>query len=432
MTEAQIPALDPAGAGSLYQAARALAGALTAAEVAAAVFEHVLADLGATSSGLWMVDAEGIRFAGGAGVFRDPELPVWLMPADSDLPAAVCIRENRPVFYGSAAERDRRWPVLASVRSTSDATAILPLRAGTQVIGCLHVGYPMMLAEADFDHLLLGRLAELCAAALDRARLYEREHQLAQTLQSLLLPPALPTFDSMEAEARYVTADAEAEAGGDFFDLVRLPSGRAGFVIGDVEGHDALAAATMGQLRSATRALAGQFREPAGVIDALRWSWDLLGFARMATAVIGRIDPANGAVSVASVGHPPPFLIDASGHASVLWLPNGPALGAPAGPAVQEELVLGPGETLFLYTDGLIEDRRRGIDVGLDSLRGFLEGRAGQSLSGLCEDAISARTAGIRSDDVAVLALRRLSRAVTEREGQGGAADGTESYIRKT
>jgi GAF domain-containing protein len=588
---AALAPLAPAAAAKLYEVARALAGALTTEEVAAAVFERALADLGASSVGLWLVDAGAARFAGGAGIVHDPGLPVWVMPLDSDLPAATCIRERRPMFYGSLEERDQRWPALAATPDTSQALAALPLTAGARVIGCLHIGYARRLEPSEFDRPLLGRLAELCGAALDRARLHdagrdhqallldasaavagaagyaetlhrlasvavpriadlclidvregagsrvrivrmaavsadpasadlvsdlasryppdlssahpaaqamaqktsvwsgdvddeflrrtthddrhfelakalgfrsymsvpliasdeaigamtfvsagsgrrfdgsdlhlaeslaarvadavagarrhEREHNLAQTLQRLLLPAELPEFEGLEVEARYVTAQAGADAGGDFFDVVRLPSGRAGFMIGDVEGHDTVAAATMGQVRSATRALAGQHREPSEVAHALRWSWDLLGFSRMATLVLGRLDPTDGCLSLASLGHLPPIIIDREGRARFVQVHNSPPLGAPGGSTDQAELNLGPGETLFLYTDGLVEQGSAGIDAQLEDLRVLLEGQAGSGLDELCDGVLAARSgAEGQADDIAILAMRRRS-----------------------
>lgn len=584
-----LPPLASAGAARLYEVARALAGALTTEEVASAVFERALADLGASSVGLWLIDAGAVRFAGGAGIVQDPGLPVLVIPLHSDLPVAACIRERRPMFYGSVEERDERWPVPAAAPDTAQALAALPLTAGPKVIGCLHIGYARRLDEAQFDRPLLGRLAELCGAALDRARHHdagrdrqtllldasaavagaagyaetlhrlasvavpriadlclidvregagararivrmaavsadpacadlvaelasryppdlagahpaaramaqktsvwagdisdellrsttrddrhfelvkalgfrsymsvpliasdeaigamtfvsagsgrrfdgsdlhlaeslaarvadavagarhhEREHHLAQTLQRLLLPAELPEFEGLEVEARYVTAQAGADAGGDFFDVVRLPSGRAGFMIGDVEGHDTIAAATMGQVRSATRALAGQHREPSEVAHALRWSWDLLGFSRMATLVLGRLDPADGRLSLASLGHLPPIIIDEKGRARFVDVHNSPPLGAPGGSIEQAELNLGLGETLFLYTDGLVEQGSAGIDAQLEELRVLLEEQAGSGLDELCDGVLAARSgAEGQADDIAMLAMRR-------------------------
>lgn len=577
--------LETSGANRLYAAAHALTGAMSATDVALAVFQHALADLGASSVGLWLVDAGTIRFVGGTGSVEDIAGKFGSIPLDEDLPGPISVRTREAITYSSVAERDRRWPHLTGVATASQGTAVVPLLLGDRVLGCLHISFAEAMEPDAFDLSFLQRLAQLTAAALDRAQLYdaergrqqflldasaavadaegfvgtlrslakvavprladmclidvlegaeirrvaavhadpskadvvaelaeryppdpagshparaamtsrrslwaadmpdefleattrdprhleliralgfssymcvplvgggevlgamtlvsagsgrrfegsdlalaeslafrvtdvvvaarrhEREHNLAHVLQRLLLPDRLPATPGVDVAGRYQTAAPEAEAGGDFYDLVTLPSGRLGFVIGDVEGHDAAAAAIMGQLRSAARALSGQFREPSQLVDALRWSWDLLGFARMATAVFGRLDPATGELVLTSAGHPPPVVVGADGHASLLDPMTTPPLGAPSGPAHDRRTVLGPGETLFLYTDGLVEHRLGSIDEGVSALVRSLEVGAGAPLDELCDLVISGHPAlAGRGDDVAVLALRR-------------------------
>lgn len=169
---------DPA-AGRLYSVARALTSALTADDVAAAVFRHALADLGAKSIGFWLLEEGVIGFAGGAGHVADVPARVGVIPLDSDLPAAMCVRTGEVVTYGSVAERDARWPALAGLESSSDAVVVLPLVARSRSMGCLHIGYTSPARSEDTDIGFLMRLAELCAAALDRAQLFdaEREHR---------------------------------------------------------------------------------------------------------------------------------------------------------------------------------------------------------------------------------------------------------------
>lgn len=397
--------------------ARALTGALTVGEVIAAVFDR-LAGWGANTAGLWLLDGRTIRYAAGSGIADRVPPALTSMDVDDAVPAADCIRSGRVVLFGSGAERDRRWPKLARIAKAAEATAVLPLAASGRILGCLHIGYSHPMAPHEFDTAFLGGLAELCAAALDRAQLHDaererqsfllaREHEVAHILQRLLLPGRLPVVDGLEVAARYLTARAGAEAGGDFYDLVRLPSGRIGFVIGDVEGHDPAAAAIMGQFRSALRALAGQHREPGLLIDALRWSWDLLGFSRMATCLIGRLDPADGSLTMCSAGHLPPVLVGPA-RAELLTVAPSPPLGAPGGPAPETPVVLEPGATLFLYTDGLVEARRRSIDSELGRLQRVLCEVGAAPLDEMCERVLSAMAgAGDQPDDVAVLALRR-------------------------
>lgn len=386
--------------------ARALTGALTGLEVAAAAFEQ-LVEMGCSSAGLWLVDSGTIRFVGGSGTTDVIPDRVAVIPLESDLPAALAVREGRIVTYRSRRERDERWPELTAVGGTSEATAVLPLLAAGRALGCLHLGYPAGAGSDQLDQPFLEALADLCAAALDRARLHDAHREVAHTLQRLLLPSSLPAVAGVEIAARYLTARSDAEAGGDFYDVVVLPSGRIGFVIGDVEGHDPEAAAVMGQLRSAIRALAGQTREPDQLIDAVRWSWDLLGFERMATCLVGRLDPADGTTVTCSAGHVPPVVVGTDGAVRMADVHPAPPLGAPAGPSVALSTRLAPGETLFMYTDGVMEAGRSGIDAELGRLRAVLAASRG-SLDAMC-DAVVAELPEpkSRTDDVALLAIRR-------------------------
>jgi serine phosphatase RsbU (regulator of sigma subunit) len=167
--------------------ARALGQALTPDEVAEAVFDHVIASLGAETVGLWLLDDnEVIRFVGGAGP-GGPGGPraVGEMPLDADIPAAIAVRTAAMVTYSSTAERNARWPALTGLRSASEAVAVVPLIARGRTIGALHLGWPDVHESAQGDAELLAVVADLCATSLDRAQLYERERTFRQTLEFL-------------------------------------------------------------------------------------------------------------------------------------------------------------------------------------------------------------------------------------------------------
>jgi PAS domain S-box-containing protein len=285
----------------------------------------------------------------------------------------------------------------------------VPLRCGDETLGTITLvsagsGRRFQLSDLALPEELAGRAASVIATA----RRHDEEHRLAKELQRLLLPEELPEFEEFDICVRYLAGAPDAEAGGDFYDVVRLPSERLGLLIGDVEGHDTLAAATMGQLRSATRALAGQLREPSQLIDALRWSWDLLGFERVATAIVGRVDNRNGDVVLSSAGHLPPAVIEPGGKARYLDVKPSPPLGAPGGPATDHRFVLEPGGSLLLYTDGLIEEREVPLSVRLGGLLRTLEKARADTSSELCDAILEdfALAQPLR-DDVAVLVVRR-------------------------
>ncbi|MGH9055952.1 MAG: GAF domain-containing SpoIIE family protein phosphatase [Acidimicrobiales bacterium] len=248
------------------------------------------------------------------------------------------------------------------------------------------------------------RLADQVAAVVDNARRYDAASRTSHVLQQSLLPRRLPTVDGLDVETRYLPATQGLEVGGDFFDMAVLPSGRIGFGIGDVAGHDRGAAAMMGQLRSVAKALAVTVREPSELVAALQSSWDLLDFDRMATALFGRVDLATGDLVVASAGHPPPLLVG-PGFARYLDVEASAPLGAPANPVVDFHGRLDTSQVLLLYTDGVLSERLMGTKEAMTRL---VEAAAGGGCDpwAVCDRVVSS-LAGDRDDDVALLALQR-------------------------
>ena len=155
----------------------------------------------------------------------------------------------------------------------------------------------------------------------------EREHRIAVTLQRSLLPERVPEIPGVLLAARYVPATADAEVGGDWYDVVPLPDGRVGVGIGDVAGHGLRAASAMGQLRMALRAYAVEESSPAAVVGRLRQLVALLAHTEMATLLYLVFDPETVSVTFANAGHPPPLLIGDDGSAAFLESVPAPPLG---------------------------------------------------------------------------------------------------------
>ena len=181
-------------------------------------------------------------------------------------------------------------------------------------------------------------------------------------------------------------------------------------VVGDVAGHDVTAAATMGQLRTAYRALVRRAGDPAEMVRLLQDSWDDLGTDRIATASFGEIDTRTGRLRVASAGHLPPCIVS-DGQASFLpvesSVPLGMSLLAPGADVEQWEGELPVGAALVLYTDGLVEERSRDISEGMTALLQAAQS-AGTNDPEILADRLLSRLAGeSRGDDVALLVLRR-------------------------
>ncbi|HEV2368783.1 MAG TPA: SpoIIE family protein phosphatase [Acidimicrobiales bacterium] len=174
----------------LYDVARALAEALTADQVATAVFDHALLQLGATTAGLWLREPDDvIRFSGGAG--EGAMSDVGDIPLDSNLPAAEVVRTGQVVTFGSRAERDERWPELKDLggvrpgENGDGAVVVLPLAARGRRMGCMHIGWTGAAPPLGPDIPLLQALTDLCAGALDRAQLFDAERRARETLEFL-------------------------------------------------------------------------------------------------------------------------------------------------------------------------------------------------------------------------------------------------------
>jgi serine phosphatase RsbU (regulator of sigma subunit) len=243
-------------------------------------------------------------------------------------------------------------------------------------------------------------------------RLYQQEHTVADTLQRSLLPE-LPDIPGVESAAHYVSASTTADVGGDFYDLLHLPDGSIGVVIGDVVGHDVAAAAAMGHLRGLIRACAWEAPDPdPGVVlarvDRLVQG---LGVASMATIVYARaVPPAeDGApwrLHLASAGHPPPLLCTPDGEVHLLDGVTGLLIGVDGSvPRRTTSIDLPRNATLLAYTDGLIERPGTDLDEGIAELVDRLAAaRAAAGPRELCDAAVAGSIDG--RDDVALIAVR--------------------------
>jgi serine phosphatase RsbU (regulator of sigma subunit) len=294
-----------------------------------------------------------------------------------------------------------RWRGEALDRGSLIAT---PLRADGEVIGALAVSAAAPRAFADDDLRLLELVGERIALAIGQAQVRDREHRLAETLQRSMLPQRLPALDGLELAARYLPR--ATSVGGDFYDAMPLAEGTVGVAIGDVTGKGLRAAAAMGQLRSALHAYALDEASPATVLRRL----DRLAVAdgAIATAMFLVLDPGSGRLELASAGHPPPVLLDSAGARLVdVRAALSPPLGVPAPREAQLGLVLEPGGTMLLYTDGLVE-RTHDIEAGLEALVQAADALATYDLDALCDGLLAEMAPdGRYRDDVALVAVRR-------------------------
>ena len=235
------------------------------------------------------------------------------------------------------------------------------------------------------------------------------ERRLAHTLQRSMLTTQLPAVDGVELAARYLPGTRQTQVSGDWYDVIPLPDGRVGVVIGDVVGRGIEAAATMSQLRTALRAYAVEGLEPARVVAKLHRLVDHLRVGLSTTLAYLDFDPFTREVRYVSAGHLPVLHVMADGTSAFLPGARSTPLGAaPVGaPIPQERMVLAPGDAVLLYTDGLVERRDVGIDRRMEELRAAVADAPDDLPAAL--DHLTATLLGtenLRHDDVALLALR--------------------------
>jgi serine phosphatase RsbU (regulator of sigma subunit) len=255
------------------------------------------------------------------------------------------------------------------------------------------------LALAGWQHRSTRRLH----AALIR----EADHRAtADLLQRSLLPSELPRVAGAKLAAHSVPGNARNRVGGDWYDAINLPTGEVLLVVGDVVGHDLPAATVMGQLRNGLRAYALEDASPASVLTRVNRAAHLLDTSDLATCICVRLDPVTLVATWASAGHPPPLLAGADRpRRRMLTGEPGPPLGVTAPAAYPEHhLQLHSGDTLLLYSDGLVERRGVPIDVGMAALETLaLERMAPEEM---CERLLTAMLHnGANPDDVTCLLL---------------------------
>ncbi|MFH8404717.1 SpoIIE family protein phosphatase [Streptomyces sp. NPDC018019] len=367
----------------LLDAGRALAEAHSTAEVL-----RVAAGLsmpGFSPDGLAVFGIEGDRISviGHHGHQQGDVQPFVDMPLDTDYPAAEVVRTGRAIYLPSPEDYKRRypstWPLAAVFRRTS--WAFLPLVSAGRTIGAWMAAFGTPVAFTPDERAVLTTVARMLAQALARAGDQESRRELTDGLQRSMMPTVQPDIPGMTVAARYVPTGGGLEVGGDWYDMITLPSGRIALVIGDVQGHDVRAAGLMGQLRIALRAYASEGHHPDAVLS--RASRFLSGIndtefggedPRFATCLYIEVDPATGLLDIARAGHPDPTIRMADGTVLVRPTAGGLPLGiVPDTDYPTTRLVLEPGETMLVCTDGLIETGGHDLESGWARLRHVIE-----------------------------------------------------------
>jgi anti-sigma regulatory factor (Ser/Thr protein kinase)/putative methionine-R-sulfoxide reductase with GAF domain len=282
----------------------------------------------------------------------------------------------------------------------------VPLIVEGDMIGVLHVGSLRPRTFGQKELAVLELAAARAAPGIERARLssaFEHEHRVALYLQRSLLPKRARGVVGATVATRYLAA--REEVGGDWYDVIELPRGLLGIAIGDVVGHGIRAAALMGQLRTALRSYAMEGHGPARTLELVDRFTQSVGETAMATAAYALLDTESNVLRYATAGHMPPVVIGGEQPRLLEVTPAAPLGAFPYGSCPEHTMSLAPGETLLLYTDGLVERRGVALSAGIDELVTLV--REASSAEEACQLAVDGLVPpeGPR-DDVAIVALQ--------------------------
>ncbi|MPQ98061.1 SpoIIE family protein phosphatase [Modestobacter sp. I12A-02628] len=416
----QERARDAARMAGLVGVAQALGDAQDELEVLQVVAERGVRLMGADGAvlGLLADDGRRVRALTSGQLAEDVRAEVAEMPVGVPVPLVVTAVTGEAVFFGDRAALAERYPGAVELyeRARTQASATVPLLARGRVVGALGVAFRGPRTWRPADRELLETFAALTAQAVERIRAREAERaatragqRLSEMLQrSLLTDPPEP--NDLRIAVRYQPATREAQVGGDWYDAF-LSSGGTTLVIGDVAGHDRTATAGMAQVRNVLRGVAQTVGEPPGaVLGALDRALQQLRVPTLTTAVICQLDgpgPGGGRLlRWSNAGHPPPLVLHPDGTTELLWRRPDLLLGVdPAAGRADHELVLEPGATLVLYTDGLVERRGESLDDAFERLRLAAAGLHDLPTEQVC-DVLLGRLGSDAEDDVALLVLR--------------------------
>jgi len=326
----------------------------------------------------------------------------------------VALEARRPVRM---TKRDIARSFVA--RGVSDVATGHPLLEGWlavplvarngDVVGLIQVADKIYGEFDEQDELVLLQLAQLASVAIENARRYAQEHEVAHTLQRSMLPRSLPDVDTLAMAARYRAGGAGTEVGGDWYDAVVLDDRRLLLIVGDVVGRGAPAAAVMGQLRTGWRAYALQQFPVTVLMRSLDLLLQDLSETMLATAVCILVDTGRGQMEIVTAGHPPPLVVDPNGAASYVRCNPHLPLGVQEAPLYQPTAVPIPcGSVMLMYTDGLIESRDVSLDEGMRNLSDVASAAvvADGDVEALCDTLLEKVAGAGQGDDVALLAVR--------------------------
>jgi serine phosphatase RsbU (regulator of sigma subunit) len=365
VTDDHVP--DPVGADA-PSFSKALPLPATGRQVAQFIASRAAACVGADYSNVALLDPRGESLR----VYHDAVLEEEIadrytdVPLSAPYPLAQAALGRVVLLADLDAYREQFPDVVAdTIAAGFQATASLPLnRADGSLIGAIGFAWS---EPTPFDRKLesaLRAVAYLCTETLERAERYDAEHALIVELQDRLLGD-IPTLAGIQTGARYLPASTALSVGGDWYEGLLVSDSKMAIVVGDISGHGVAAAADMALIRGMLSALihagvpvSDVFREVSGVLGQRKG-------VLLATAALAVVDVAADLITFATAGHPPPLLLLPDGEVRALSTANSPIMGVSTTRTVSDTAPFPRGAQLVMYTDGLVERRDRGFDVGV-------------------------------------------------------------------
>jgi len=390
----------------------ALIAAETIEELRQVILTRVAHAFGGVGALCALIDDEQLRVSSDGGA--NPELVTNLdgMSVDAANPLPEAIREGKPSFL-TRDEFARRWPKERKILSFGSHTsiAVVPFApTGGPSRGGWCVAYDTEHQPSQTERAIIETVADLAGQACERITVQQAGLELAKAVQASLLPTLPTRLPGLEIAARYHPASSGVDVGGDWYDAFETPYGTVALEIGDVQGHDVDAATSMGQVRTALRALASHTSEPATVLSWVNELMVDLDAPRFASCVMLHFNPQDTQMTGANAGHVPVLWARTDGSYGTQELPADPLCGV-LGDVTYDQRALEFGEDtlLILVTDGAVEGPHLTLEDGLERV-GAIAGRAmseGLSLPEIADRVVDAASAVDHLDDVAVLAVRR-------------------------
>jgi serine phosphatase RsbU (regulator of sigma subunit) len=397
----------------LQRVTAALSAAGTADEVGEVVVGQAVDDFYAAAGALAFRVGDEVHMHYDRG-FEDTVMAEWKRyPLHLDAPVCDALRTGEPVYLETLDDWERYPELRAVITGAFQAMVVIPIACAGRLFAALVLCNRTARRFMAGDRAFLAALADQAANALERARLYEERAYVARTLQEGLLPEQLAEIPGLEVAIRYHSIADGGAVGGDFYDCFDMSPGRWLVAVGDVAGKGTAAAVLTGLSRHTLRAIALRDDRPEDMLrflnEALRRQSSEAAFCTVELVRLDRVD-ARFEARLAFGGHPYPLLVRAGGRAEDVIV-RGTLLGVEEEPVLQPlELTLAAGDTLVLYTDGVVDARdATGDRFGEERLRAAVDAAAGGSadeVAAAVDEAVAAFEPERTRDDRAIMALR--------------------------